>query len=399
MESPGNETQWPILNPLTPDIFFPPNILVAALAATYLVVGVTGMFLWDMLSHVGMDWRLLFEYRVGLPTFVYFLSRISTMAYLIVQTIFVTAPLPDCNKAVFAQLGCYFVAAASTSFLFFLRIRAIYNGARFVIIVYSLLWLLNLGCYILTFFTVGGMNIGISAKLYTSHNISVNAGTTTERRSWRNGFAIVRDVKQFFSGNNLPRLSRTLLKDGQVYYLVVFLTTALIILLNFTPSPAPAFHLMTITPHIALANSMAGYVYRNVRFGIIREGELSNAIGSVPVSINPSLPDFRVPGFGGVGSHVNGRSGSGTAGSDIGTHGNGNVNRNGSNHGHGHGHDSGYGSPYVGSAIGHARTRSRSGSMGTRYTGTYAAGRHPIQASSLPRKVSFSDSIPDFVVR
>lgn len=42
MESLNNGT-FPILNPLTPDVFIPPEILVAALAGTYVIVGITGV--------------------------------------------------------------------------------------------------------------------------------------------------------------------------------------------------------------------------------------------------------------------------------------------------------------------------------------------------------------------
>ncbi|KAF5371624.1 hypothetical protein D9758_003592 [Tetrapyrgos nigripes] len=42
MESQSNGPVYPILNPLTPDIFMPPEFLGGAIAGTYLIVEVTG---------------------------------------------------------------------------------------------------------------------------------------------------------------------------------------------------------------------------------------------------------------------------------------------------------------------------------------------------------------------
>lgn len=120
--------------------------------------------------------------------------------------------------------------------------RAIYDRSRLVVGVFSFLWLVNLGCYTLTFLLVDGINIGptkhctfgdpnitfvatcaisafvfdtavfvaISARLYTAHNVTINGV-----RTGQSDFAA--DARRFVSGSNLPRLSRTLLKDGQAY--------------------------------------------------------------------------------------------------------------------------------------------------------------------------------------
>ncbi|THU89082.1 hypothetical protein K435DRAFT_761376 [Dendrothele bispora CBS 962.96] len=297
-----NDTAIP--NPFTPLAFIPPDIAVTAQLGTYLIVGSLGMFLWDVLIHLPLDWKLVFEHKVRIPTIAYFISRISSFAYLLVQAIFVTAPLPDCQRAVLAQEASYFVSTSATSFLFFLRVRAIYNRNPIVGWIFFVLWVLNVGCSSLAVLLVDGVHLGptqhcvygnprivfafiaavsvliydtsvfiaISIKLYDNSHIRV-AGDRSDSNKTR-----ISSAKEFVSGSRLPRFSRAVLKDGQAYYFVVFLTTIVIVALLFIPSPSSAFHLMMITPHIAIVNSMSCYVYRNVRFGIIREVSVVSSI-------------------------------------------------------------------------------------------------------------------------
>lgn len=161
----------------------------------------------------------------------------------------------SCKVIVGVIETCAVVSVSATSFLFLLRVRAVYMSSRVVTIIFGALWLasvalnvtgnvsLQIGqchshfnsCVItikLPFIIIvqepgTGYCIPISAKDYffpsiaavvndtcvfaaISYRLSADAG---RKRSWRSG------VLSAFSGKGLHRLSRSLMESGQIYYL------------------------------------------------------------------------------------------------------------------------------------------------------------------------------------
>ncbi|THU98148.1 hypothetical protein K435DRAFT_38204 [Dendrothele bispora CBS 962.96] len=290
-------------NPTTPLAFIPQPIADTIQLAIYVSIGSTAMFVWDILINISKDWRLITQHDITLPTIVYFTSRFCTLGTLLAITIFFTARLSDCQAAVIVLEAFFFSAMAATTLLFFFRIRAIYSQNRWVVAAFFLLWLANLGCSTTDFFLGNGFHIGptkycvilevkiayalipavavlvhdtiiftaISLKLYAQSKIGVN----------RKGESRAELAKDLISGRKLPKFSRAILLDGQVYYMISFLTTTVVIIMLVIPSLPLAYHLMMIGPHIAVVNAMACYVYRSVRFGIIKEGP-NLSVSSVP---------------------------------------------------------------------------------------------------------------------
>jgi len=129
---------------------------------------------------------------------------------------------------------------AATNLLFFFRIRAIYNRNPWIVAAFFFLWLANVGCSSTEFLLGEGFHIGptrycvilnvrvfyavipavavlvhdtiifaaVSARLYT-HSQVVN----------RRSESFTTSAKDYISGRRLPKFSRALFVDGQVYYL------------------------------------------------------------------------------------------------------------------------------------------------------------------------------------
>ncbi|KAG6908522.1 hypothetical protein DXG01_004293 [Tephrocybe rancida] len=261
------------LNPLTPMAFLSPDVGYQATITSYGMVGSAGALIWDILSNLDSDYKLLFRHKIGIPTLVYFFSRAGVLAYVLVNVIFQTAALPNCRTIRKVVCGLYHVAFSSTSFLFFLRIRAIFLSSKPITGFFALLWLCVLAASLAVVGTGDGVRVGptehctatnvkeyaIAAPIAFAVNDTDQKGCGCEFRS------MVR-------GKYLPAFSRALLQDGQVYYLVsVTSNVALGFLSWVVPAVPKTYHLMFTIINVTLTNAMACRVFRHTKFGDFSE--------------------------------------------------------------------------------------------------------------------------------
>jgi len=146
------------------------------------------------------------------------------------------APIGDCEGSVVKVLWLIPVQMAFTTLLFFIRVRATYQNARWVTIIFGILWLAATGGSTIDVF-YHNVNIGptkycvvedlprygevaailplvndtliflaITYKLTGRQLLS----TSTERKHW---------FRALVKGEYVPRFSRAVLRDGQAYYL------------------------------------------------------------------------------------------------------------------------------------------------------------------------------------
>lgn len=132
----------------------------------------------------------------------------------------------------------YPLSVASTSLLFFFRIRAVFSHNNYVIFFFFCLWLTVVGGCLVVPFAVTTSNIGPTAYCINTKlaSFSSAAGITAVVHdtavllaiSYRllqnscidyNGYAMGDRLKLIFSGKNLPRFSKSIFQDGQLYYL------------------------------------------------------------------------------------------------------------------------------------------------------------------------------------
>ncbi|EGN97842.1 hypothetical protein SERLA73DRAFT_168972 [Serpula lacrymans var. lacrymans S7.3] len=268
-------------NPYTPAAFLPPEIAISEQISQYVLVGSAGAIIWDILSNLISDYKLLSRHRIGLPTMVYFLSRIATLFYVLICTIFETAPLGDCSTYQLVNDISLAVAIPSTALQFFLRIRAIFTGNKYIIFFFFFLWLGVLGCCMSSITGIQGVTIGLTQyctnpepKLYiVSPTIAVVVHDTLVflAISWHLMSHFDADPgtrswwKSFFSGHYLPHFTRMLLRDGQVYYLITVISNLVVVIVILITSIPGAYRAMLSVPNMVITNAMACRVFRSTR--------------------------------------------------------------------------------------------------------------------------------------
>jgi len=286
--SSTNGTSLPQLpNPYTPLAFFPPELAYEVSVSIYTFVGTLTVMIWDILNNINTDYRLLTQYRIALPTIAYFISRFATLGYLLASTIILTAPIGHCVQIWKGVPWLYVVAVPATSLLFFFRVRAMFNNNLYVTLFFSFMWLAVVGGSVtstqgVTLVPLGTTNYCTNGRMDEYVIASgiiplVNDTLVFIAISWR----LVRGSHRgpirkggswsFIFGKHLPAFSRSLLQDGQVYYLST-VGLAFLSVIFITVKSIPAVYRSAIgIPDIMLINVMACRVYRNTKFGIFKE--------------------------------------------------------------------------------------------------------------------------------
>ncbi|TFK41527.1 hypothetical protein BDQ12DRAFT_764937 [Crucibulum laeve] len=274
-------------NPFTPLAFVPPEDAYTIAIAAYVLIGTLTICMWDGLHSLSQDYLLLFKNKIGIPTITYFLSRICTFGFALTASIFETGPIKHCATFRTVTNIFYLLSVPMTSFLFFLRVRAVYNRNKYVSAVFFTLWLAVLGYSLSLVTAIKGTNIGPTDYCTDTPLEARDGGTGISifihdtlvflAISWRL-FSIShvdnntrKGLKVVLFGHYLPAFSKAILHDGQVYYLMS-LATVLISLALFFSTHLPTqmrtvFSAFTIT----ITNIMACRVFRNVKLGLYRK--------------------------------------------------------------------------------------------------------------------------------
>ncbi|KAK7031283.1 hypothetical protein VNI00_013536 [Paramarasmius palmivorus] len=276
-----------ILFRIVPAISLESGISAMALLGAYTAAGTLGMFLWDLVTHLGDEYELFLKQRVSFPTIVYFWCS------LVIGVIFFATTLEEnCFFMTKALILGFTSVTTSTSLLLLLCVRAFYMHKKKVIL-----------AFFISFFLVTGMSL-TSVVLGVGENIALSGGAVTycnatEEESdvslaqaslavWLgNNIAIFLAVairlmpnkdegeasawykftnfRVLLRGEHLPELSRALWWDCQKY-IVVFTFTSVVVLGVFLTEILPDFYgFVLIGPHIAIQNCMISSLIRNVR--------------------------------------------------------------------------------------------------------------------------------------
>ncbi|KAF8160223.1 hypothetical protein K438DRAFT_1860027 [Mycena galopus ATCC 62051] len=250
----------------------------------YVGVGTAAIFIWDILSNLKGDYELLFNNRVHWPVATYFLSRITTAVYVIGFAIFLTYPVGACRALDLGLQSLYPVAIPSTSLLFFFRVRAVYDGARTITIIFGLMWITELATCIIVPFATGGVNIEPTRYCIVSEVPSYSGAVgmvpavfdtavfiAISYKLVGNAYIETERVRAFFTGAYLPSLSKSLLVDGQVYYFITVLGNIAAGVMVGIPNMGIPYRLLPVLPTVMLTNVMACHVYRYTRLNLSQQ--------------------------------------------------------------------------------------------------------------------------------
>ncbi|KAJ7883270.1 hypothetical protein B0H13DRAFT_1629112 [Mycena leptocephala] len=271
-------------NPLTPLAWLPPDIAYQSQIGNYVVVGTLGAFLWDVLSNVNNDYKLVTEHRLGLGTAAYFFSRLSTLFYILMTTLFQTYELKNCTLSAKFNEASFAIVLPANCLLFFLRGRAIFNNNRYLVAFFFLLWLgvVGGGATIPTALTAGNVGpteycMNIAGKSYAAYAVTIapliHDTVIFLAISWRlfgnshvnHGFT--GNIRAFVTGEYLPQFSKAVLKDGQLYYVITVISNAIATILVFNTNLSVTYRTMFSVSNVMVTNAMACHVFRNTKFG------------------------------------------------------------------------------------------------------------------------------------
>ncbi|KAJ8077822.1 hypothetical protein PM082_002259 [Marasmius tenuissimus] len=277
----------------------------------YSVVSAFTIFVWDVVYNLYDDYRLLLSggARIGWPTLVYVFTRLLTFTGLVLTILFFLAPMGSrCHHLNQALFGGFPAFVTSESLLLFFRVRAIFITSRPITLFFLVSLLIVTASSTLIPLALSGDNIpgtdycvitklnrpfatvlllvplanhitvfiAISYRLLQYSQPAEGAEQDRQRFCRPPGFIARR--------NALPLLTRTLVKDGQIYILTFIATTLITAVLMSIDSVPDAIHYILIPPHIVIENCMNGYLFRHVREAADREravrslGELNSSM-------------------------------------------------------------------------------------------------------------------------
>ncbi|KAG6829111.1 hypothetical protein H0H92_005653 [Tricholoma furcatifolium] len=231
------EIQAQQLNPLAPMAFLTPDAGYQATIAAYVMAGSIGALIWDILINVDSDYKLLFKHKIGVPTMNRFIVAFFAILWLAVLGASIT--VATVGNAV--HLG-------PTKYCSATKLKQYASAAPITFAIND------------TF-----VFLAISWRLLSNASQSIAVGTKTKV-----------SFGSMLRGKYLPSFSKAMLQDGQVYYLVSVTSNIVVAVLTWASTVPLSYRLMFTIFNVALTNMMACRVYRNTRFGNLREETVSS---------------------------------------------------------------------------------------------------------------------------
>ncbi|GJF00481.1 hypothetical protein PsYK624_167690 [Phanerochaete sordida] len=287
-----------IPNPNTPLAFLPPRDASAHEFLRNFWVAIAAVWTWDLVCSLSEEYRLLTGFRVSITQIFYILARLCAAACVYMAVIFAVAHVDNCNALFIATNVLLSSAPLFSSFLMFLRVRAVYLDHPRLVSSFFLFWLLcsaslfgstipafhamHIGptrsCVIDRVDSVAGVGVILNALSDTVFFLAISYrllhmhqyGDTWKMR-----------LRSFFGGNE-PHLSgvrrrgltHALLRAGQQYYLLtVWMSVATAVVPFLTHIPLD-YRVMFGPPYVALQNIMMCRVYRQLKLGLIVDYDL-----------------------------------------------------------------------------------------------------------------------------
>jgi len=274
--------------------FLSSEMATEVMISRYITVSTLAIYVWDFSNNILNDYNLLSRYRLRLPTVVYFISRISSLGFIVSTTVFQTAPVNACYQLEKSLGVLFFFSVTSTSLLFFFRTRAVFDRNPWIVAFFAALWLAVVAACLTVIIGVDGVNIGSSrycidgeVKSYVTMATVIPLINDTcvffaiSLRLFYNSYAgpTLRDsLRVLIFGDYLPMFSKAMLHDGQAYYLTTVTINLLAVIMLFNQSVPTILRTVFWVPNVLMVNIMASRVFRNTIFGRFRETEIASSL-------------------------------------------------------------------------------------------------------------------------
>ncbi|KAJ7926043.1 hypothetical protein B0H13DRAFT_1097008 [Mycena leptocephala] len=275
----------------------------------YVFAGSTAVLVWDILNNLRNDYSLLSKHKISPATTAYVVSRVTSLVFTLGFTMFATYPLSACNTAFIAFNSFYPIAVSSAAFLFFIRVRAVYNNSRVVTAIFGVLWLAVLTTSITVPVSGRATSVGDPPQCFTLARRGAHCGSSWITMTIHDTFVFFAisyrlvanfadtqqtrgaQLKEIFSGTSLPAFSKSLFTDGQMYYMITVVSNIITTVMVYAPTSSSLYHGLLVIPNVTLTSMMACRVYRNTMLGITRGGgeklslpTLTSGHQSIPIS-------------------------------------------------------------------------------------------------------------------
>ncbi|KZP19071.1 hypothetical protein FIBSPDRAFT_1045806 [Athelia psychrophila] len=269
----------------------------------YLFTSSLVMYAYDWLLSISEEVAIVSQGSLTWSITIYFLSRTSELVFLLLAIVFYKANWVNCTAVFTGLIITSSVAITSTSFLFFLRVRAVYLQSRTITILFGALWAVtaSVGICFGALEVHGAEHIPHTAHcantiakynfipvtmtfvhdtmvfLAISYRLAAGAVTAGDWRS---------RVLSIVTGKGLFSLSRSLMKGGQLYYLA----TTMFFFVNLTTMTSPSIHYNLlhydrIGINLAFTNMMACLVFRGVALGQIEKKPTQLGLTSTAINV------------------------------------------------------------------------------------------------------------------
>ncbi|THU81772.1 hypothetical protein K435DRAFT_935536 [Dendrothele bispora CBS 962.96] len=152
----------------------------------------------------------------------------------------------DCHLGAMILEVFFFLLIGSTTGLFALRVQAVYEGHR-------------LGAAYWCF------------SLWTLQTTLKGCANRDAARPVAMFF-----IPSFTKTSDMSPLLKSLIQDGQLYYLISLFWEILVIVLLLVPAIGPYYRCFMLSAHLVIVNSTACHVFRNVRLGRFQEEAITS---------------------------------------------------------------------------------------------------------------------------
>ncbi|KAF9479197.1 hypothetical protein BDN70DRAFT_703680 [Pholiota conissans] len=131
----------PVANISTPLIFLTPGQAQDLNLAVYLHIGATGVMIWDFLDNLRNDFTMPVTPKTRIPTIMYFVVRLTLVAYCLGRAALLTLPIENCARIAHVLNALLAINGILETGLCYLRVVMVYNRHPFVVTFYSCVWI------------------------------------------------------------------------------------------------------------------------------------------------------------------------------------------------------------------------------------------------------------------
>ncbi|KZP23716.1 hypothetical protein FIBSPDRAFT_1013563 [Athelia psychrophila] len=247
-------------------------------AATYIASFALTVSTWDWALTLGEEFRILNRCGRGPAVLAYFVARTSAVITCVLSLIFLIKVPPDNNmcSALITGIGLMaMTGSAAKTYLFLIRIRAIYGNTKIVTFLSGVAWL----AVVCARMTVA-FRIQVSPMVHTGRCAVTNMGSIPIFSIWLNlaydtcifllisvrltsytKFRRTPGIPSFIRGYGLPHTMRHLLQDGQFYYFITMFFTLLAAVIAVS-AVSPIYQAIFSVPAYAIEVIMTCKIFR-----------------------------------------------------------------------------------------------------------------------------------------